>query len=56
MLRKRDKKNKRFGFIKTILEEEAGFIILNAKGKGGIGAKIKMTINGNKQEIIDTIR
>lgn len=30
----RDKRNKRFDFIKTSSEEEAGLIIINAKEKG----------------------
>lgn len=43
--RKRDKRNKRFGFIKTSSEEEAGLIILNAKEKGGLISRIRMRIN-----------
>lgn len=43
--RKRDKKNKRYGFVKTTSELEAGKIILNAKEKGGVAACIRMSIN-----------
>lgn len=42
---KRDKKNKRYGFVKTTSELEAGKIILNAKEKGWIAARIRMSIN-----------
>lgn len=42
--RKRDKKNKRYGFVKTTSELEAGTIILNAKEKGGLAARIRMSI------------
>lgn len=43
--RKRDKNNVRYGFVKTITEEEAGKLILNAKSKGGWAAKIRIIIN-----------
>ncbi|KAL8131293.1 hypothetical protein AgCh_007282 [Apium graveolens] len=46
--RKRDKKGKRFGFVKTISELEAGTIILNAKENRGLGSKIKMSLNGKQ--------
>lgn len=42
---KRDKRNKRFGFIKTSSEEEAGLIIIIAKEKGGLLSSIRMRIN-----------
>lgn len=45
--RKRDQKNKRFGFVLTTSEEEAGLIILNAKEKGGLGARIRMSTNNH---------
>ncbi|KAK1364859.1 hypothetical protein POM88_040420 [Heracleum sosnowskyi] len=48
--RKRDKRNKRFGFIKTISELEAGGIISNAKQKGGLGAEIRMSINDEDKQ------
>lgn len=35
-----------FGFVKTTYELEAGKIILNAKEKGGLATKIRMSING----------
>lgn len=43
--RKRDNRNKRIGFIKTHSEEEAGWIISNAKERGGIFVRVKMNIN-----------
>lgn len=42
---KRDKRNKRYGFVKTTSELEAGKIILNAKEKGGLATRIRMSIN-----------
>ncbi|KAK1403677.1 hypothetical protein POM88_003282 [Heracleum sosnowskyi] len=48
--RKRDKRNKRFGFVKTISELEAGRIISNANEKGGLGAKIRKSINGDVRQ------
>ncbi|KAK1361501.1 hypothetical protein POM88_045975 [Heracleum sosnowskyi] len=47
--RKRDKRNNRYGFVKTRSEREAGVIISNVKEKGGLSAKIKMMINGKKE-------
>lgn len=47
--RKRDKRNSRFGFVKTSTELEAGLIINNAKEKGGLGLKIKTSINPPKK-------
>ncbi|KAK1399306.1 hypothetical protein POM88_009169 [Heracleum sosnowskyi] len=44
--RKKDKRNQRFGFVKTYSELEAGRIITNVKERGGIGEKIRMNING----------
>lgn len=38
-------KNQRFGFVQTTSVEEAGLIIVNAKEKGGLSSKIRMTIN-----------
>lgn len=49
--RKRDKKNKRFGFVLTTSEEEAGLIIPNAKEKGGVDSRICMTINNQSDTI-----
>ncbi|KAL8135472.1 hypothetical protein AgCh_010204 [Apium graveolens] len=43
--RKRNKRGKRFGFVKTTSELKAGTIILNAKEKGGLCSKIKMSLN-----------
>ncbi|KAL8114154.1 hypothetical protein AgCh_021139 [Apium graveolens] len=54
--RKRDKNNRRFGFVKTISEGEAGKIILNAKEKGGLAAKIKMSIIDNGMSSMDAGR
>ena len=47
--RKRDRSRKRFGFIKTTTEREAGAIISNAKMDRKLGSKIKMTINNSKE-------
>lgn len=45
--RKRDKKGKRYGFVQTISEKEAGVIISNAKMDKRIGSKIRMSINNS---------
>ncbi|KAL1809023.1 hypothetical protein ACET3Z_026013 [Daucus carota] len=47
--RKRDIKGKRFGFVHTTDEKEAGAIINNAKMDRRLGSKIKMTINETKR-------
>lgn len=47
--KKRDKLGKRFGFVKTMDEKEAGAIICNAKQDKRLGSKISMTINGKKE-------
>lgn len=52
--RKRDKKNKRYGFVHTVSIEEAGLIISNAKKKGGLSTRIKISINnpeGKKENV-----
>ena len=43
--KKRDKRGKRFGFVKTTDEKEAGAIINNAKMDRKLGSKIRMSIN-----------
>ncbi|KAK1388481.1 hypothetical protein POM88_016659 [Heracleum sosnowskyi] len=48
--KKRDKNNKRIGFIKTSSELEAGIIISNATELGGWGRRIAMSINQDKRE------
>lgn len=47
---KRDKRNKRYGFVKTTSESEAGEIILNVKEQGGLTTRIKMSINENVKQ------
>lgn len=47
---KRDKNGKRIGFIKTSNELEARSIINNAKEKGGLAIKVKMSINGSQRQ------
>lgn len=42
---KRDRINKRIGFIKIVSKLEAGIIINTVKDKGGWGRRIGMTIN-----------
>ncbi|KAK1361733.1 hypothetical protein POM88_046207 [Heracleum sosnowskyi] len=49
--RKRDKRNQRYGFVKTISELEAGTIINNVKAFGGLGAKFRMTINQSQKAL-----
>ncbi|WOG83203.1 hypothetical protein DCAR_0102377 [Daucus carota subsp. sativus] len=48
--RKRDKIGKRFGFIKTTSEREAGVIINNAKMDKELGRVIRMSINKDEVE------
>ena len=43
--RKRDKRGKIYGFVKTTSELEANTIILNVKVKGGLGSNIRMSLN-----------
>ncbi|KAL1832841.1 hypothetical protein ACET3Z_002492 [Daucus carota] len=47
--KKRDRLGKRFGFVKTTDDKEAGAIICNAKQDKRLGSKISMTINGKKE-------
>lgn len=42
---KRDRNNKKFGFIKIISESKAGIIIVNANEICGIGARLDFSIN-----------
>ena len=44
--RRRDARGKRYGFLKTTSEKEAGAIISNAKMNKTLGSKIRMSING----------
>lgn len=45
--KRRDVKGKRYGFVHTISELEAGAIINNAKMDRSLGGRISMTINGS---------
>lgn len=45
MPRIKDKKNQRFGIVKTTCEFEAGVIILIAKEKGETRSRIKILVN-----------
>lgn len=47
--KKRDIRNKRYGFVKTCSELEAGWIILNLKQFKGLGHVLKMKINESKE-------
>ncbi|KAL1831177.1 hypothetical protein ACET3Z_000828 [Daucus carota] len=47
--KKRDAKGKRYGFVHTSSELEAGAIISNAKQDKRLGSKIRMSINGVKK-------
>lgn len=47
--KKRDRLGKRYGFVKTMDEREAGAIICNAKQDKRLGGKISMTINGKNE-------
>lgn len=51
LLRKRDKRNKRFGFVKTYSELEAGEIISNVKQFKGLGRILGLSINAIKEKI-----
>ncbi|KAK1379692.1 hypothetical protein POM88_026436 [Heracleum sosnowskyi] len=52
--RKRDKNNRRYGFIKTDNELEAGILVNNAKEQGGWGRRITMILNTIKEKMEDT--
>ncbi|KAK1389926.1 hypothetical protein POM88_018104 [Heracleum sosnowskyi] len=51
--RKRDRWNNRFGFVKTVSEQEAGFIISNLKQYKGLGRILKMSINEKRGKAMD---
>lgn len=54
--KRRDIRNKRYGFVKTCSELEAGMIISNLKQFKGLGRILKMKINESKEELRSRVK